>query len=177
MRAPASTAWTRGIPPAAMPTVPPWRAPPSHCVTATTRCARRGWAAMLSGSRAEAAAAPRGARWWPTCSACRWRCPPSPKAPPSAPRDAEFQRKTPLNEYGRELFAHTSAIYVNLAGRGVFDVTAAKSLLDEMKTSRDFIRTKSIFADDQERDGVLRVYDEGIRQMQQRIDAATKSAP
>ena len=46
-----------------------------------------------------------------------------------------------------------------------------------MKTSRDFIRGKSMFANDEERDGVLRVYDEGIRQMQQRIDAAPKSVP
>jgi hypothetical protein len=97
--------------------------------------------------------------------------------PPSAPRDAEFQRKTPLNEYGRELFAHTSAVYVNLAGRGVFDVTSAKSLLQEMKTSRDFIREHATFANDQERVAVLRVYDEGIRQMQQRIDAAPRTAP
>ncbi len=96
--------------------------------------------------------------------------------PPSAPRDAEFQRKTPLNEYGRELFAHTSAIYVNVAGRGVFDVAAANSLLDEMKTSREFIRGQAKFANDAERDGVLQVYDEGIRQMQERIDKA-KAAP
>ncbi len=92
--------------------------------------------------------------------------------PPSAPRDAEFQRKTPLNEYGRELFAHTSAIYVNLAGRGVFDVTAAASLLEEMKTSREFIRGHAKFANDEERDAVLRVYDEGIRRMEERIKAA-----
>jgi hypothetical protein len=95
--------------------------------------------------------------------------------PPSAPRDAEFQRKTPLNEYGRELFAHTSAIYVNLAGRGVFDAAAGGSLLEEMKTSREFIRGNAKFANDQERDGVLRVYDDGIRRMQQKIDAAPKT--
>lgn len=91
---------------------------------------------------------------------------------PSAPRDAEFQRKTPLNEYGRELFAHTSAIYVNLAGRGVFQVTAAESLLEEMKTSRDSIGKVAQFARDSDRDAVLRVYEEGIRQMQERIEAA-----
>lgn len=94
--------------------------------------------------------------------------------PPSAPRDAEFQKKTPLNEYGRELFAHTSAVYVNLAGRGVFQVAAAESLLEEMKASRETIRKQAQFAGDAERDGVLRVYDEGIKQMQARIVAAKK---
>jgi hypothetical protein len=96
--------------------------------------------------------------------------------PPSTPRDPEFQRKTPLNEYGRELFAHTSAVYVNLAGRGVFEVPAAESLLEEMRTSREFIRGHASFATDAERDGVLQVYDEGIRQMQGRIAAARKSS-
>ncbi len=78
--------------------------------------------------------------------------------PPSTPREAEFAQKTPLNEYGRELFAHTSAVYVRLAGRDVFDVSAAQSLLDEMKSSREFIREKAKFANDDERDGA-----EGVR--------------
>lgn len=94
--------------------------------------------------------------------------------PPSAPRDPEFQAKTPLNEYGRELFAHTSAIYVNLAGRGVFQPAAATSLLDEMKASRETIQKQALFATDTDRDQVLRVYDEGIRQMQDRLDAGGK---
>jgi hypothetical protein len=92
--------------------------------------------------------------------------------PPSAARDAEFQSKTPVNEYGRELFGHTSAVYVNLGDRGVFDVAAAESLLDEMKTSLEFIRSTALFANETERDGVLRIYVAGIQQMRQRIDAA-----
>lgn len=90
--------------------------------------------------------------------------------PPSAPKDAEFQGKTPLNEYGRELFGHTSAIYVNLAGRGVFQPAVAESLLEEMKASRESIRRTAQFATDADRDAVLRVYDEAIRTMQQRIE-------
>jgi len=77
-----------------------------------------------------------------------------------------------VNEYGRELFGHTSAVYVNLADRGVFDVAAAESLLEEMKTSHEFIRSRAQFANETERDGVLRIYVAGIQQMQQRIDAA-----
>jgi hypothetical protein len=92
--------------------------------------------------------------------------------PPSAARDAEFQSPTPLNEYGRELFGHTSAVYINMADRGVFDAAAAEGLLEEMKTSLEFIRSRALFANETERDGVLRIYEEGIQQMQERIDAA-----
>ena len=45
-----------------------------------------------------------------------------------------------------------------------------------MKGSREVIRKEAVFANDAERDGVLRVYDEGIQHMQRRIDAARKSA-
>lgn len=92
--------------------------------------------------------------------------------PPSAPREAQFQQATPLNEYGRELFSHTSAVYVNLAGRGVFDVMAAQDLLEEMKSSLEFIRGRAAFGGDAERDAVLGVYLEGIQELQRRIDAA-----
>ena len=51
--------------------------------------------------------------------------------PPSTPKDPEFQRKTPLNEYGRELFSHTSAIYVTVGGKEVFHLEDAKNLLDQ----------------------------------------------
>ena len=91
--------------------------------------------------------------------------------PPSTPRDAEFERKTPLNEYGRELFSHTSAIYVWLKGRGVFQKAAAESLLAEMQASREFIAKRGLFANDAERDGVLKVYDAGIKQMSERLAA------
>ncbi|HUP79712.1 MAG TPA: CehA/McbA family metallohydrolase [Pirellula sp.] len=89
--------------------------------------------------------------------------------PPSVPKDAEFQRKTPLNEFGRELFSHTSAIYIHLAGRDIFDVSAAESLLEEMRSSRDLIRSRSLFSNDAERDGVLAIYDAGINQMEKNL--------
>jgi hypothetical protein len=89
--------------------------------------------------------------------------------PPSAPDDAEFQRPTPLNEFGRELFAHTSAIYVSVAGQEVFEPAAAESLLREMRANREAIRERSLFASDEEREGVLRVYDAGIERLERRL--------
>jgi hypothetical protein len=90
--------------------------------------------------------------------------------PPSAPKHAEFQRPTSLNEFGRELFAHTSAIYVTLAGQSVFDPAAAESLLAEMRASRDLVLKHSLFANDDERDSVLHVYDAGIADMERRLE-------
>jgi len=46
-----------------------------------------------------------------------------------------------------------------------------------MKASRALVREQAKFANDRERDDVLRVYDQGIRQMQARIDAQPKLAP
>ncbi|MDA0660282.1 MAG: CehA/McbA family metallohydrolase [Planctomycetota bacterium] len=88
---------------------------------------------------------------------------------PSDPEYPEFQRKTPLNEYGRELFSHTSAIYVDIDGRKVFEIPAAEDLIREMVDNQKFIQSKGTFADDQERAMVMRVYDEGISTMKARI--------
>lgn len=92
--------------------------------------------------------------------------------PPSAGRDPEFQRKTPLNEYGRELFSHTSALYVNLSGQSVFQRDAARDLLDEMKENRKFIAGHALFGNAKERQQVLGIYDVAIQQMQGKIERA-----
>lgn len=94
--------------------------------------------------------------------------------PPSIPNDPEHETKTPLNEYGRELFAHTSATFVDVDGRRMFDVEAARKLLAEMERNRAFIDGEGVFANEAERMLVLSVYDEGISLMQQRIDKAGK---
>jgi hypothetical protein len=94
--------------------------------------------------------------------------------PPSIPNDPEHATKTSLNEYGRELFAHTSATFVDVAGRRTFAVVAARELLAEMERNREFINGQGIFANEAERQLVLSVYDEGINLMQQRIDKAAE---
>lgn len=92
--------------------------------------------------------------------------------PPSIPNDPEHAAQTPLNEYGRELFAHTSATFVDVARRRTFDVEVAKELLIEMEGNRAFIDGEGVFADDAERTLVLSVYDEGISLLQQRIETS-----
>jgi hypothetical protein len=94
--------------------------------------------------------------------------------PPSVKNDPEFQTPVPKNEYGCDLFGHTSAIQVTLAGRGYFDRTAAQSLLKEMRESRHFIVEHAIFANDEERNRVLAVYDEAIVTFKKRIEEAKR---
>lgn len=89
--------------------------------------------------------------------------------PPSAPIDPDMSTKTPLNEYGRELFSHTSATFIDVGNRRVFDHEVASSLIKDMQDSQTFIGDRGTFADDSERQAVLSVYDQGIAAMQERI--------
>lgn len=92
--------------------------------------------------------------------------------PPSVPEDAQREQKTPLNEYGREIFSHTSPIYVEIDGRKHFDMDTARQLLMEMELHRDFINDTFEFADAHERAHVLQVYADGIKALQQQMTAA-----
>lgn len=89
--------------------------------------------------------------------------------PPSVPDDPDFQTQTPLNEYGRELFSHTSATFIDVAGNRVFDRAAAEELLNDMLGARELILEQGLYADDAERRSVLAVYDAAIRDMQTRL--------
>ena len=94
--------------------------------------------------------------------------------PPPVKDDPEVQQPVPKNELGRDLFAHTSAISVEIGGRKHFDRKVAEQLLAEMTKYRDFIADKGLFADDQERQRVLDVYRDGIVEMDRRIRLQTK---
>lgn len=89
--------------------------------------------------------------------------------PPSVSNDKDLQRKTPLNELGRELFAHTSPIYVNVDGKSVFDRKLAQELLAEIQANRKMISERGKFEDEQAMARVLDVYDAGIASLQKRI--------
>ncbi|MEX2288611.1 MAG: CehA/McbA family metallohydrolase [Planctomycetaceae bacterium] len=89
--------------------------------------------------------------------------------PPPIKDDPALQQPVAKNELGRDLFAHTSPIYVNVAGKGCFDEAVARSLLAEMQANLDVIADKALFADPQERARVLDVHREGIELLNQRI--------
>lgn len=67
------------------------------------------------------------------------------------------------------LFSHTSAIYVEVAGKLLFDRSAAEDLLREMDQSKDLIGTKALFADDPERAHVLGVYEQAMAILKKRL--------
>jgi len=90
--------------------------------------------------------------------------------PPPVKNDPEFQKPVPKNEYGCDLFGHTSAVHIAVAGREHFDLEAANSLLKEMHDSRYFIEKHALFADESERQRVLAVYHEAIEKFTKRIE-------
>ena len=59
--------------------------------------------------------------------------------PPPVKDDPALSQPVPRNEFGRDLFAHTSAITVEVAGQKRFMPGVARELLDEMKASMDSI--------------------------------------
>lgn len=93
--------------------------------------------------------------------------------PPPVANDDELQQRVPRNELGRDLFAHTSAVHVTVAGRNHFDPVVAQGLLKEMRSSRAHVSAKAVFADAQERARVLDVYSDGIAALQQHMQRQT----
>ena len=74
------------------------------------------------------------------------------------------------SELGKPLFAHTSPIYIEVGGRRLFQPEVARGMLTEMQASLAKIQQQAVFADDQERDSVLRVYRDAAAAWQKRID-------
>jgi len=77
------------------------------------------------------------------------------------------QRK---NELGAPLFGHTSAVYVEIAGKTLFKPEVAKELIANMNEAMLTIREKASFADDKQADEILNVYREGIASLRKRIE-------
>ncbi len=89
--------------------------------------------------------------------------------PPSVSGDTSRSRTTPLNLIGRELFAHTSPIYVTVNGKKIFDVTTATEILATMKQHAAAIRTNGKFLDNSARARVLDVHRQAIALFENRL--------
>ncbi len=83
--------------------------------------------------------------------------------------DAPARPSGPKNEMDEPLFGHTSAIYVEVAGKPVFKPTAARELIADMEAAVKDITAKGQFANDAQRDEVLKVYRDGIAEMSRRL--------
>jgi hypothetical protein len=75
------------------------------------------------------------------------------------------------NELHKPLFAHTSPVYVDFAGRRPFDREIARALQQEIESNIRTIGEKATFGDAGERDRVLEVHRAGIAELQRRLDA------
>lgn len=88
---------------------------------------------------------------------------------PSVPKQPNRQQKTPLNEYGREIFSHTSPVYLEWEGQTLLDQKQVQLLLREMMQNREKIAKQFLFADDHERAHVLDVYSDGIQVLSRQL--------
>lgn len=92
------------------------------------------------------------------------------RLPPAPVKDdPELTAPVPLNELGQSLFAHTSPIYVEVAGKRIFDANVVRALIVEMERSVEQINKQAQFADQEERARVLGVYAEGIDQLRKQL--------
>lgn len=85
--------------------------------------------------------------------------------PPPLEGDPELSEPVKKNLFGKDLFGHTSALFVDVEGRRYFDKSVAEGMLAEMKSIREEIAGRSNFADNQERSRVLDVYSDAITAM------------
>jgi hypothetical protein len=88
-----------------------------------------------------------------------------------AVRIAESAR---TNEFGQRLFAHSSPVYVDLAGRRVLDVEAARDLLRLIETARGNISGRGRFSSPAARDRLLALYDQAAADLRDRLNRRGK---
>jgi hypothetical protein len=89
--------------------------------------------------------------------------------PPPVKDDSELREPVETNAFGHPIFSHTSPIYVDVSGQGVFDADTAAGLLEEMKSDIKTIDDQAKFANDAERRQVLQVYEQAIDKLGKRL--------
>lgn len=77
----------------------------------------------------------------------------------------------PKNEYGRDLFGHTSAVFVDVDNRHIFNAETARNLIEELERSRQVIAANALFADESERKNMDAIYQEALNDLKQRIQS------
>jgi hypothetical protein len=78
----------------------------------------------------------------------------------------ESQAKT---EFDARLFAHSSPVYVDVAGQRVFDLEAARALLGLLEEGQAAIRARGKFSGEAARTKVLAVYEQAGKELMARI--------
>jgi hypothetical protein len=78
------------------------------------------------------------------------------------------------NEFDCRLFAHSSPVYVNIAGKSVFDLEAARGLLRRVEEARADIYARGKFSGSQAQDKILALYDKAAQELRERMGARGK---
>jgi hypothetical protein len=78
------------------------------------------------------------------------------------------------NEFGRQLFAHSSPVYVDLAGKRAFEVESARGLQKELEEAREAIRKRGHFSTPGARDKVLALFEQAEKDVAERINQRGK---
>ncbi len=77
---------------------------------------------------------------------------------------------TSKNELDQPLFAHTSPVYVAMGGKGVFDIDAARGLLQQVEEAQAAIRAQGRFRTPDAAARLLARYDEAAADLRARIN-------
>lgn len=81
---------------------------------------------------------------------------------------------TTKNELGYQLFAHTSPVYVEMAGKSVFDVDAAQALLKQVEEGHAAIEKQAKFSEAATGTKLLALYQETAAELRERINRRGK---
>lgn len=74
------------------------------------------------------------------------------------------------NELGQTLFAHSSPVYVDFAGKRAFHLETARLLLKELEEAEAAIRAKGKFSTPQATDQLLAIYGEASKELMKQIN-------
>jgi hypothetical protein len=74
------------------------------------------------------------------------------------------------NELGQPLYAHSSPVYVDVGGKRVFEVEAARDLLRQVEEGRAEVRARGRFSTPQEAAKVIALYDRAAQELVARIN-------
>jgi hypothetical protein len=75
------------------------------------------------------------------------------------------------NEFDKTLYAHTSPVYVNYQGKGVFEIDAAQALLKQVEEGQAAIKAAAQFSNPEAGAKLLAIYQDAARDLQTRINA------
>ncbi|MDA0835508.1 MAG: CehA/McbA family metallohydrolase [Planctomycetota bacterium] len=92
--------------------------------------------------------------------------------PPSVKSDPALSVPRPRNELGRELYSHTSPIYVTVNGKPHRDPAAIASLIVHVEESLKYIPANGVYTDNAGRETILSLYRQTMEELKLRLSTA-----